>query len=119
MKSAPIVVFATLGLVLISGTLLAGPKQKTNAGKKTYTGTVTDTVCGTKHMMKDMDDAQCARMCVEHGADYALAIGSKIYNLKGNKENIGKLAGQKAKITGTITGDTITVESIEAAGAHK
>src|SRR2546421_7825181 len=69
MKSAPIVVFATLGLVLISGTLLAGPKQKTNAGKKTYTGTVTDTVCGTKHMMKDMDDAQCARMCVEHGAD--------------------------------------------------
>ena len=56
MKSAPIVVFATLGLVLISGTLLAGPKQKTNAGKKTYTGTVTDTVCGTKHMMKDMDD---------------------------------------------------------------
>lgn len=88
-------------------------------GKQTFVGTVTDTVCGTKHMMKGMDDAQCARLCVEHGADYGLIVGPKMYTLRGNKEAIGKFAGQKAQVHGTVAADTITVDSVEAAGTNK
>jgi hypothetical protein len=103
-----------LGAMLLSVSLVGQDKSK-----QTFVGTVTDTVCGTKHMMKDMDDAQCARLCVEHGADYALLVDSKMYTLRGNKDTIGKLAGQKARVRGTVAADTITVDSIEAAGAHK
>src|ERR1700704_716892 len=112
------------GLLLIGillnvslGSLFA--QNKSHTGKATYTGTVTDTICGTKHMMKGMSDAECAKMCVEHGGDYALAVGSKMYTLRGNKENIAKFAGSKVQINGTVTGDTITVDSIVSAGSTK
>jgi len=101
------------------GSLLAQSNPQPDTSKKTYTGIVTDTICGTKHMMKGMSDAECAKMCVEHGGDYALSVGSKIYSLRGNKENIAKFAGSKVQLTGTINGDTITVDSIAAAGETK
>jgi hypothetical protein len=110
--------FASLGIALFSS-LPAQDKAKAPADKKVFTGTVTDTVCGTKHMMKGMTDAECARLCVQHGGDYALAVGSKIYTLRGDKEEIGKLAGQRVRVTGSIAADTITVSSIKAAGPHK
>jgi hypothetical protein len=110
---------AGLSLALMFGSLFAQDKAKEPTGKKTYVGTVSDTVCGTKHMMKDMTDAECARLCVQHGGDYALVVGSKIYTLRGNKDEIGKVAGQEVRVTGSITGDSITVNSIKAAGPHK
>jgi hypothetical protein len=101
------------------GVLFAQNNSHSDASKSTYTGTVTDTICGTKHMMKGMSDAECAKMCVEHGGDYALSVGSKIYSLRGSKENIAKFAGSKVQVTGTATGETITVDTIAAAGTTK
>ncbi len=101
------------------GSLPAQNKAPSDAGKTTYTGTVTDTICGNKHMMKGMTDAECAKMCVEHGGDYALSVGTKIYSLRGNKENIAKFAGAKVQVIGALTGDMITVDSIAAAGTTK
>lgn len=115
MRVVRILTTACLGFSLVCGYA----QNKTNSGKTTFVGTVTDTICGTKHMMKNMTDAECARKCVEHGGDYGLAVGSKIYTLRGNKDDIGKLAGQHVKITGAATADTITVASIEAVGPKK
>jgi hypothetical protein len=101
------------GLALLS-VLSCAQSAAQASGKQVFTGVVTDTVCGSKHMMKTMTDAECTRMCVSHGGDYALEVGTKIYTLKGNAEEIGKVAGSKVKVSGTLTGDTITAESITA-----
>lgn len=82
---------------------------------RTITGTVTDSMCGVHHMMKDKSAAACTRECVKDGSDYALASGNKIYTLNGDKAQFDKLAGQNVVIKGTIDGTTIKVASIRAA----
>lgn len=82
---------------------------------QTITGTVTDAMCGTHHMMKDATATQCTRACVKQGADFALASNGKVYTLKGDKSQFDKFAGQSVNIKGTVKGNTISVNSIEAA----
>ncbi len=83
---------------------------------KTFTGTVSDTMCGAKHtMMPGKPDAECVRACVKGGSDYALVVGDKVYTLKGDKAAIDKLAGQKASVSGKLSGNTIEASSITAA----
>ena len=84
------------------------------AQAETLTGTVSDTMCGKKHMMSGKSDADCTRACVKEGSDYALVVGDKVYTLKGDKAALDKLAGATATVTGTTKGDTITVASIKA-----
>src|SRR5215475_7938179 len=75
------------------------------AGKsQTLTGEVSDSMCGTSHMMEGKK-ADCARACVGKGSSYALVVSDKVYALKsGDKavqDKLGELAGAQAKITGT------------------
>lgn len=79
---------------------------------QTITGTITDSMCGAHHMIKN--SAQCTRECVKQGSDYALASGDKVYTLKGDKAQFDKLAGQNVIIKGSTEGNTITVASIKA-----
>lgn len=85
-----------------------------SGGAQTFTGVVSDTMCGKQHMMKDKSAAQCTRECVKAGSDYALVVGDKVYTLKGNKSEIDKFAGEKATVKGTAKDDTISVSSISA-----
>lgn len=82
---------------------------------QTITGTVTDSMCGKKHMMKNATAAQCTRECVKSGSDYALVSGDKLYALKGDKTQFDKFAGSNVVIEGETTGTTITVKAIKAA----
>jgi hypothetical protein len=91
-----------------------GSRQGTS-DTKTLTGVVSDSMCGAKHMAKDKTAAQCTRECVQSGSDYALVVGTKMYVLKGDKAAIDKLAGERATVNGTVSGDTVTVQSIAAA----
>jgi hypothetical protein len=85
---------------------------------QTYTGEVSDAVCGAKHMMAG-DAAGCTHECVSKGSKYALVVGDKVYTLDTSEktalDELNKLAGQKAKVSGTATGDTITVSSVAPA----
>jgi hypothetical protein len=88
------------------------------AGKsQTLTGEVSDAMCGAKHEMPG-NAAACTRGCVKHGSQYALVVGDKVYTLQTSDQSaLGKLndlAGAKAKITGDVDGDTITVKSVAA-----
>jgi hypothetical protein len=87
------------------------------AASQTYTGEVSDSMCGAKHAMADK--AACTRGCVKKGSSYALVVGDKVYTLKtDDKKNLAqldKLAGENAKVTGTAEGDTITVSKVAAA----
>ena len=95
-------------LVLTTTSLVAQNTQ-------TITGTVTDSMCGAHHMMKNKTAAECTRECVKEGSDYALASGDKVYTLKGDKAQFDKFAGQKVMIKGALTGTTVAVSSIMAA----
>ena len=82
---------------------------------QTFSGTISDSMCGAHHMMKNLSPAQCTRECVKQGSDFALVVGSKVYTLKGDKAQIDKYAGEKVTIKGEASGNTITVKSIAAA----
>ena len=74
-------------------------------------------MCGANHIMEG-SAADCTRACVAKGSKYALVVGSKVYTLdSGDKAVLAaldKLAGEKAKVTGTADGDTITVSAVTA-----
>jgi hypothetical protein len=82
---------------------------------QTITGTITDKMCGAKHMMGDSSPADCIRECVKQGSDYALVSGDKVYTLKGDKAQFEKYSAQKVTVQGKVSGDTVTVNSIAAA----
>jgi hypothetical protein len=85
------------------------------AAPKTYTGVITDTMCGKDHaMMNIKPDSKCVAECVKSGSKYALLEGSNVYELSDQKAP-EKFAGQKVKVTGTLDGQTILVKSISAA----
>jgi hypothetical protein len=107
--------FAFLSLTLASALIFA---ISVSAKSQSYTGVVSDGMCGAKHMMPG-DDASCTRECVSKGSKYALVVGDKVYTLdtsdKAALATLDKQAGAKVTVTGTEKGDTITVESVKAA----
>jgi hypothetical protein len=85
---------------------------------QTFTGTLTDAMCGATHMMEG-DPAACIRSCVNKGSKYALVVGDKVYTLdssdKATLDALGKLGAQKATVKGTLDGETIAVQSVSPA----
>lgn len=93
-----------------------GKESKEKGKEKTLTGVVSDSACGRKHtMMAGKSDAVCTRECVKMGSKYALVVGSKVYTLEGGAEDLDKLAGEKAQVKGTVSGNTVQVASVIAA----
>ncbi len=94
---------------------LAGDKKA--PAKQTLSGVVSDSMCGAKHMMEG-SPAECTRACVGKGSKYALVVGDKVYTLdttdQKTLDQLNKLAGAKAKVTGTVNGDTVAVSSVTA-----
>ena len=83
---------------------------------ETFTGTITDTMCGAKHtMMKDAPDDKCIKMCVKGSSAYALFDGQTVFQLS-DQSKPAKFAAQKVKVTGTLNlkTKTIKITSIEA-----
>lgn len=84
------------------------------AGKSgTWTGVVGETHCGAT-----MTDAACVTKCVNEGkGQYALidTKTKKVYVLD-KQDDAAKYAGQKVKVKGSMDGDKIAVDSINAAG---
>ena len=105
-----------LAAAFIAGVLLVGsPWAQAQGQKKTLQGTVSDLMCGAKHKMGDVSAAECTRKCAQMGSKYALVVGSKVYELDGKTEELDKLAGQKAKVSGTVDGTKIEVASVSPA----
>jgi hypothetical protein len=78
----------------------------------TFNGMITDSYCGARHRRSShQNSADCARACVREGATYVLVDGDHRYRLIGGDDVLEKLAGQRASVTGTRQGDTITVNS--------
>jgi len=81
----------------------------------TFTGMVTDSHCGARHMRNSHENAaECTRACFRKGASYVLVNGDRRYTLVGGEENLGKLAGERTNVIGTRQGDAILVDSAAA-----
>lgn len=77
---------------------------------ETFTGTITDTMCGAQHtMMKNQPDDKCIRMCVKGSSEYALFDGQTVLKLS-DQSKPAKFAAQKVKITGTQDPKTKTIK---------
>jgi len=96
-------------------TLIAAAAMVFAAAPKTYTGVITDTMCGKDHaMMNVKPDSKCVLECVKGGSKYALIVGDEVYELSDQKTP-EKFAAQKVNVKGALEGKTIQVQSISAA----
>jgi hypothetical protein len=103
---------------LIFGTALLAAADK----PQTYTGVITDTMCGAKHAMGITPDDKCVRECVKMDPKkwkYALLVGTNVYALS-DQQTPEKFAAQKVTVTGTLFERTkvLKVDKIEAASGH-
>ena len=116
MKSVAQKLSTALAVLVLCGLGLVG--SAVAAKSQTFTGEVSDSMCGVKHAMAG-DNAACTRACVKKGSNYALVVGDKVYTLKTTDQaalsELDKLAGAKAKVSGTAAGDTIEVSKVSTA----
>jgi hypothetical protein len=91
-------------LTILSAVAMAAPQ--------TFVGTVTDSMCGAKHMLPGKTDAECTHECIKANSKYALVADKKIYTLTGSQQELSRLAGRHVRLTGEKNGDTINVQSI-------
>lgn len=99
----------TILVTLASAGLLAAAGQ-------TFTGVITDTMCGKSHsMMPGQPDAKCIAACVKGSSQYALYDGKTVYRLSDQKTP-AQFAARRVKVTGTLNEktQTIKVSSMEA-----
>jgi Protein of unknown function (DUF5818) len=88
------------------------------APAKSWTGTVSDSMCGLKHSKPSAAAETCVKGCVAKGAKYVLVSHGKVYQLD-DQDKFADFAGQSVKVTGSLKGTDITVASVEAAPAKK
>ena len=89
------------------------------AGKaKSWTGTVSDSNCGAKHATASDEAAACVAKCVSGGGKYTLVAKGKVYQVE-PQDKFADFAGKSVKVTGTMSGDSITATEVAAGPAHK
>jgi hypothetical protein len=104
--------FATLGA---AGAAANGrdSSQLNPSATASFEGMVTCSRCGAKHSAAlDRSASNCVRVCVHGGASFALVNADAAYLLDGDLAVLKKLAGQRARVTGTRDGQTIKVVSV-------
>ena len=83
--------------------------------EQTYLGMVTCSRCGAKHSADLAQSAtRCVRVCVHSGAGFALVDDDVTYLLDGDLNSLKELAGQRARVVGSLNGKTIRISSVSA-----
>lgn len=84
------------------------------AADQTWTGTISDSMCGASH--GSTPAKACTNGCVKKGSKYVVVVGDKVYGIANqDAPGLAKYAGDNVKVTGKIDGDTITVKKIAKA----
>jgi len=93
-----------------------GQEQSSSAMQgQSYEGVITDTHCGAKHSAAiGKAAADCTRVCIHGGEQFALVDGDTVYLLEGGSEALKRVAGQRVRVVGTANGNTISVSSVVA-----
>ena len=76
-----------------------------------WTGYIIDKNCASKKGM--WGNEACAKKCIGGGAPAVLVTEEgKVYNIS-NQDKVKEHAGMKVTVSGTMDGDTITVDSVK------
>lgn len=104
--------------LMVAGVSMAAPKQ---AAKKasSWVGYVTDSMCTSKGVAA-MTNAECVKKCIDGGAKYVLydTRSKKVYQLD-PQSAVAEHGAHHVRISGTLDGDTIHVDSVKMIEAHK
>lgn len=107
--------------------LLVGLTPVASAAVQTMTGQISDSMCGASHAKMiaghtgaKMTAASCTLACVKAGAKYVFVSGGKVYSVA-NQDfvDLQKQAGHTVRLTGEVSGDTVTVSKIAVRAAAK
>lgn len=95
--------------IFLSTSFLAAALFAANA-PQTFTGVITDTMCGKTHnMLAGQPDDKCIAMCLKSSAQYALNDGTQILKLSDQKTP-AKFAARRVKVTGILNEKTRTIK---------
>ena len=89
-----------------------------SAADKTWTGQISDSMCGASHAKMTsahagMTDRDCALACVKAGGKYVFVSDGKVYKIANQELALLQVhAGHTVRLTGDMKGDTITVSNI-------
>jgi hypothetical protein len=101
-------------LMIFAAAISAGSVVVEKRTAITLTGIVTDSLCGADHGIKALGDPECTHTCVELGAQYALAVGKKLYVLQGHQAEMERFAGNDVRVKGHTAGrDTVIVDQVD------
>jgi hypothetical protein len=98
--------------------LLTGCAVSVPAATTTLTGTISDSMCGASHAKMTsshpgLTDRACTQACIKAGAKYVFVSDGKVYNIANqNFANLDRNAGESVRLTGDVSGETITVSKI-------
>jgi hypothetical protein len=100
--------------------LLAGLASVAPAATLTMNGTISNRMCGASHAKMiaahqgaKMTDRDCTLGCVKAGAKYVFVSQGKVYQIANqNQSDLMKNAGMSVRLTGDVSGDTITVSKV-------
>ncbi|MFN7941727.1 MAG: DUF5818 domain-containing protein [Thermoanaerobaculia bacterium] len=106
--------FGFLVAALAVAALVAGPALASDS----WTGWITEQHCGAKGASADHKD--CAEKCHKGGSPYMFynSADKKLYSID-NQDLAGQHLGHEVKVTGKVSGDAITVESIQPSAVGK
>ena len=97
----------------LATSLLAVAALSAAPAKQTFTGTITDNMCGKaghSQMRMGPTDAECTTACIDaHGATYVLFDGKNVYMLS-DQRTPEKFAAQKVRVIGTLDAKTRTIQ---------
>ena len=76
-----------------------------------FTGYIIDQNCASKKEM--LGNEACAKSCIGRGAPAVLATeDGKVYKIA-DQDKVTTMAGKQVTITGTMKGDTISVDKVK------
>jgi hypothetical protein len=78
-------------------------------------GYVSDAHCGAKHSSVSEANTKCINACLKAGDPVLVSDGKVLKFDADSKEKAIAHAGESVKIDGTVTGDTVKINSIDAA----
>jgi hypothetical protein len=85
------------------------------AAEQTWTGAISDKMCGADHkkMASKMADRECTQACAKGGSPYVLVSDGTVYQLTSHESDLRTHAGHVVNLTGELKGDAIRVSKIE------
>jgi hypothetical protein len=77
-------------------------------------GVISDSHCGGKHTAGSDADRKCVQTCIKGGGQPVFVSEGKVLKIADPSKISEEHYGRKVVVNGSVSGDTLTVESVKA-----